>query len=157
MVAYAVPHLPGQVQSSPVLFQHFHNAHALLIVGESVLAYLIQYVFAGMAEGRVPQIMAQRNGLCQALIEPQGLGYGAGYLGYLQGMGEPGPVMVPLRRQKHLCLVLQPSKCLGVKDAVPVPLVLRPHIAQLLRLVPSPGPAAKGRIGAHVRFFQCFQ
>ena len=83
-----MPSCTSQVRfNPPVLFQHLHNAHALLIVGESVLAYLIQYVFTGMAEGRVPQIMAQRNGLCQALIEPQGLGYGAGYLGIPPGCG----------------------------------------------------------------------
>ena len=52
------------------------------------------------------QIMAQGDGLCEIFIEPQGPGDGSGDLGHLQSVGQSGPVVVSLRRQKHLGLML---------------------------------------------------
>ena len=37
-------------------------------------------------------------------------------------MGQPGPVVIALRREKNLRLILQPPESLAVKDPVPVPL-----------------------------------
>ena len=49
-----VPYFPRQVQALPILFQHLHDAHALLIMRKPILTDLIQYVFPGMAKGGVP-------------------------------------------------------------------------------------------------------
>ena len=87
-----------------------------------------------MPEGRVSQIVAKGYGLCQRLIEPQRPGYGPGNLGYLQRMSKPGSVVIPLRIQKYLGLVLHPAECLAVEDPIPIPLILRPYVAE--RLLP---------------------
>ena len=63
-----------------------------------------------MSKGSVPQIVAQGNGLGQALIEPECLGNGPGNLGNLKGMGQARPVVIPFRREKHLGLMLKPAK-----------------------------------------------
>ena len=63
-----------------------------------------------MSKRRMPQIMPQRNGFHQFLIEPERLGYGPCILRDLQRMRQPGPVVVPLRRQKHLRLIFQPAE-----------------------------------------------
>ena len=68
--------------------------------------HLIQRALARMTKGGVPQVVRQRDGFGQILVQPQRAGDGAGDLGYLQRMGQPGAVMVALRRQKHLCFVL---------------------------------------------------
>ena len=66
-------------------------------MAEAAGMHFIEHLFPGMSKRRVPQIMPQRNGLCQIFIEPQGPGNGAGNLGNLQRMGQPGAVMVSLR------------------------------------------------------------
>ena len=43
------------------------------------------------------QVMAQGYGVHQVIVKPQGLGNGSSQLGYLQRMGQPGPVMIALR------------------------------------------------------------
>ena len=82
-----------------------------------------------MSKGRVPQIVAQGDGLRQILIEAQGLGNRAGVLGDLQRMGQPRPVMIAPGSQEHLGLMLQTPERLAVENPVPVPLIDRPDIA----------------------------
>ena len=110
MIHHPVPYLPGKIQSPSALFQFLHNADTLLIMPESSLADFIQHMFPCMSKGRMPQIMSQRNGLHQVFIQPQRLCNGAGILGYFQGMGQSGTVMISPGRQKHLRLVLQPAE-----------------------------------------------
>ena len=50
-----------------------------------------------MAERGMPQVVGQTDGLGQVLVQPQGPGDGSGDLGHLQGMGEPGAVVIPFR------------------------------------------------------------
>src|SRR5512132_1679951 len=61
-------------------------------------------------------------------------------------MGEPGPVVVALRRHEHLRLVLEPPERLRVHDPIPVPLERRPHRTVRLRLAPP----RRIRRGSHV-------
>ena len=86
-------------------------------MGKSAGAQLIQSALARMAEGGVPQVMPQGDGLGQVLVEAQGAGDGAGDLRHLQRVGQPGAVMVALRREKDLSLLLEPAERLAVDDA----------------------------------------
>ena len=52
-------------------------------------------------QGRMPQVVPQGDGLHQLLVEPQCLCDGAGVLGDLQGMGQTGAVMIPLRGEEY--------------------------------------------------------
>ena len=59
--------------------------------GAAVVAqHLVQLVAAHVAEGGVPQVVCQGDGLGQILVEAQGAGDGAADLGDLDGMREPG-------------------------------------------------------------------
>ena len=147
VVSDSVPDLPGQVQPGPVLFEDFHNADRLVAVDEAPFTELIQDSLPTVAERRMTEVVAEGNGLREALIEAQGLGYGPGVLGDLEGVGKAGPVVVPLRRQKDLGLVLEAAEGLAVKNSVPVPLKDRPDVALLLLPVPSPGILGEGGVG----------
>ena len=54
----------------------------------------------------------------------------SGILRYLECMGQPRPVMIALRRQKHLRFVLETPERLAVQDAVSVTLKYRSDITR---------------------------
>jgi hypothetical protein len=56
-------------------------------MAETVTIEFIQYIFTGMPEGSMTQVMSQGNRLSQILVKVQCSGNGAGYLGDLEGMG----------------------------------------------------------------------
>ena len=87
-----------------------------------------------MPERRVPQIVAQCDRFDQVLIQAQRFRDRARILGDLQRMRHSGPVMIAVRRQKHLRLILEASERLAVQDPVSVPLENRPDIALFFRL-----------------------
>ena len=60
-------------------------------------------------------------------------GNGAGNLADFQRMGQPGPVVVPFRREKDLGLLLEAPEGLAVQDPVPVPLKARADRVRFLR------------------------
>ena len=139
MIPDAIPYLHGQIDALSVLLQHIHGPHTLFVVPEPIRTCPVQRPLPGMAKGRVPQIVPQSDGLHQIFIELQRLGDRPGRLAHLQRVCQPRPVMVTLRRKKHLCLVFQPAKRLAVNDPVPVPLKNRPDITLFFRLDPPSG------------------
>ena len=64
VVEYSVPHLVCEVQAPAVVFQLFHHANALLVVGKTalVLHEIIQHFLSCMAEGSMAKVMAQSYG-----------------------------------------------------------------------------------------------
>ena len=91
-----------------------------------------------MPERSMPQIVTKRNSFGKILVEPQRHRYRPSYLRHLQSMREPRPVMVAHRREKHLRLMLEPPKRLGMYYPVSVSLKIGAYIALLL----LPHPAA---------------
>jgi len=65
----------------------------------------IERRFPGMAERRVSEIMAERNGFGQILIQIQRPRNRAGNLGYLECVGQAGPVMISLRAARNTCVL----------------------------------------------------
>ena len=81
-----------------------------------------QHILAGMAEGRMAEVVRQGQRLRQILIEPEGAGERAGDLADLDGMGQAGAEMIALMIDEDLGLVLEPAEGRGMDDPVPVAL-----------------------------------
>ena len=112
MLFQTISRLPGEVQPRELgitLFQYLDDAQALLVMFESAvrLHHLIHRSLACMAKRRVTQVMGQRNGLGEILIQAQATGDRASDLRHLQGMGQTCAEVVPLMIHKNLRLILQ--------------------------------------------------
>ena len=97
-----------------------------------VAQHLVQDALPGVAEGGVTQVVAERDRLGQVFVQAQRPGHGPGDAGHLQGMREPGAVVVALGGDEDLGLVLETAERLAVDDAVAVALVGRAERAGLL-------------------------
>jgi len=75
-----------------------------------------------MAKRGMPQIVRQRNGLDQVLVEAQGPGDRARDLRNLQGMGQPRAKQIAFMVDEDLGLVDQAPKGTGVDDAIAIAL-----------------------------------
>ncbi len=142
VTADAVAHLPRQVQAASVVLEHVHDAKALLVVAEAAGHERIEHALAGVAERRVPKVVAERDRFGQLLVQLQHLGDRARDLRHLERVRQTCPVVIAGRGEEHLRLVLQPPERLAVDDAIPIVLKRRPHIVFGL------GPETAARVGA---------
>ena len=141
-------HFPGQVQAAELrvaALEDVHHAQAVEVVLEAAvpLHQLAERVLAGVAERRVPQVVRERHGLGQVLVQVQEAGDRAGDLRHLDRVRQPRAVMVSLVVDEHLRLVLQAAEGGRVDHALAVALVGRAE--RVLRLVvraPARAPAA---------------
>ena len=101
-----VPHFPCEIEAGAVLLQHVHHAKTLFMMPESVRRDPVERPLACVPEGRMSQVMSQRDRLDQIFIETKRLCDRARVLRYFQRMRHARPVMIPVRRQKDLRLVL---------------------------------------------------
>ena len=94
------------------MFERSHDPQCLRVVIEAAIGLEagVERPFAGMAKRRVAEVMRQRQGFRQILIEPELPGERAGDLGYLQRMCQPGPVVIAFVIDKNLRLVFQPPE-----------------------------------------------
>ena len=63
-----------------------------------------------MAEGRMTEVVGERQGLGEVFVELQRPRQGAGDLRHLERVGEPGAVVVALVVEEDLGLFLQPAE-----------------------------------------------
>ena len=103
----ALTDLIGQVQPCPALLQHLDDAQALGGVREPAGHELVEDALAGVAERRVTEVVGERDGLGQFLVQPQHLGHRAGDLRHLERVRQARPVVIAGRREEDLRLVLQ--------------------------------------------------
>src|SRR5262245_23453926 len=75
-----------------------------------------------MAERRVAEIVGERHGLAEILVEAERTADGAGDLRHLQRMREPRPEVIALVIDEDLRLVLQAAERRRMDDAVAVAL-----------------------------------
>ena len=118
---------PGQVQPVEfgiMPFQPGDDAHGLGVVIEPAVGDHQRFhrVFAGMAEGRMAQVMGQGHGLGQIGVQVQHAGDGARDLRHFDRMGQAGAVIIALMFHEDLRLVLQAAEGRGMDDPVPVAL-----------------------------------
>ncbi len=142
----SVAHLPREVEALTLVLEHVDDAQALLVVVEATRDQVVQHPLAGMAEGRVAEVVAERDGLGQLLVEPQHLGDAAGNLRDLERMREARAVVVAGRREEHLRLVLEPAERLAVNHAVAIPLECGPDGIFRFRTQPPARIGALGRL-----------
>ncbi len=107
----------------------------------------VQGFLTGMAERGVAEVMSERQGLGQILVEAERAADGAGDLRHFEAMGQPGAVMIALVIDKDLRLVGQPAKRRRMNDAVPVALKGRAYYMLRLRMEPPTRLLRFRRIG----------
>ena len=88
----------------------------------------VEHALAGVSERGVAEVVAERDGLGQIFVQPEGPGRTSRDLRDLDRMGQPRPEVVPLVRDEDLRLVLQAPEGAGMDDAVPVARVLGPDV-----------------------------
>ena len=123
----AFQRFPCQVQAveaGVTALQLRDDSQGLGVVLETavLLHAIVQHFLAHVAEGRVAQIVRQRQCLGEILVQRKRAGDGAGDLRHLQRMGESRAEMVAVVGDEHLGLVHQAAEGGGVHDAVAVTL-----------------------------------
>ena len=164
VVQDAVAHLGRQIQARAAVLDAFHHAHRLLVVaierrglgragGDPLVARKArgQRRLAGVAEGGVPQVVAERDGLSQVLVQPERPRDGAGDLRHFQRMGEARAEVVALGSEEHLGLVGKPPKRFRVQNLVAIALEVG---AQRVRRAGGTAPLGavgeSGLLGEHL-------
>ena len=93
----------------------------------------------------MPAIVSESYGFGQGHVEPGGPGDGVGHLRHLEGVGQPGALVVT-REHKHLGLARQTPKGARMQDPVAVSLETSTQRVRILRQ--GPMPCAGGAGGA---------
>ena len=83
---------------------------------------MVERPLAGMAERRMAEVVRQRQRLGQILVETQLARHRAGDLRHLEGVRQPGAVVIALVIQEHLRLVREAAERGRVDDPVAVAL-----------------------------------
>ena len=146
MVEDPVAHLAREVEAAAAALEHVDHPQALDVVLEAPPVALAQHLvegrLAGVAEGRVAEVVAHRDRLHQVLVQLERPRDGARQGRDLERVGEAGAVVVARRGDEDLGLVLQAAERGRVQDAVAVALEGRPERVRLL------GALADGAVGA---------
>ena len=133
----ALAHVVRQVEPRLVvaLLEPVHDPHRLVVVleapgfGMALAQQAVEDVLPRVAEGRVPEVVADRHRLRQVLVQAQRPGHAPGDLRDLERVREPCPEVVALVGNEHLGLVLEAAERPGMDDPVPVAGVVRAGIA----------------------------
>ena len=146
MLDQSFERLEGQVEAVEARifpFELGHHAQRLGVVIEAALPGHrgIERALAGMAEGRVAEIVGERQRLGQILIDMKRAGDGAGDLRHFEAVGQPRAVMVAFVIDEDLRLVIQAAEGGRVQDAVAVAPVRRARRARWLGVQPAPARA----------------
>ena len=99
-----------------------------------------------MAAGAVAAVVAEGDGLGEGDVEAERPGHRRGDLGDLEGVGEPGALVV-VGEDEHLGLAGQPAERRGVEDAVAVALEAGAPLVGLLGHGAVAGAAARVAAG----------
>ena len=105
-----VEHFARKIQSREMRvadLQQFHDPECLRVVVEATFVgeEFRERVLAGMPQGRVADVMRERQRLDQIFVESQAAGERPGNARHLQRVGEPAAVIVAMVAGEDLCLV----------------------------------------------------
>src|SRR6185503_14620212 len=119
------------------------DAEALPVVLEAPVSFheLVQGFLPLVAEGRMAEVVGQRDGLREILVQLEGAGNIAGDRRDFHRVREAGPEVIAGAVEEHLRLVFEAPKRPRVDDAVTVALVLGPQLRRRFLVLP---PAAFG-------------
>ncbi len=148
MLDQAFERLPGEVEAVETrifLFQQSDHAQRLGVVVEAARIFerRIERAFAGMAEGRMAEIMGKRQPLGQVLVGAEVAGERAGDLRHFERMGEARTVVIAFVIDEDLGLVVEPAERRRVQDAIAIAGIRRARGTRRLGQKP---PAACRRI-----------
>ena len=137
VLEHPLAHVVREVQARLLvaLLEAVDDAHGLVVVleaaglGVALAQQAVEHVLAGVAERRVPEVVAEGDRLGQVLVEAQRAGDAARDLRHLDRVGQARPEVVALVRDEDLRLVLEPAEGARVDDAVAVARVVRPRVA----------------------------
>ena len=146
----ALEGLPAKVEPVELgvaFLQPGQDAQRLGVVVETaiILHRLVQRLAAGVAEGGVTEIVGQRQGLGQILVQRQRPGDGAGDLGDLEAVGQARAVIVALVIDEDLGLVFEAPEGRRMDDAVAV--ALKNRARRAFRFGIEAAAALPGRTG----------
>ena len=129
------------------MLQRRDHAQALGVVVETAMIpqASVERALPGMAERRMAEIVRQRQGLGEVLVEPELARDGAGDLRHFQRMGQPGAVVVAFVKHEDLGLVLQPAKRRRMDH--PIAVAAKRAAGPTRRLVVQPAAARRGVAG----------
>src|SRR5262245_690711 len=101
---------PCKVQSVEVSIATFKVGNhgkglSIVIKPAKSLEAIIERPLPRMSEGRVTEVVPERGGFGQILVECQRAGERPRYLGYFQSVGQTGAVVIPLVIDEDLGLV----------------------------------------------------
>ena len=113
MVADTVEGLGAQVERNQ---RHVGAPHGMVVAAVDVWR---QCVFAGVPTWAVTAVVTEGDRLGQGHVEPEGASDRGGDLGNLEGVGQPGALMV-VGEDEHLGLAGQAPEGAGVQDAVAI-------------------------------------
>src|SRR5205807_5681653 len=145
MLRDPVADFPGQVQAAAVVLEYVDDAQALLVMVEAAGHQAVDDALAGVAERRVPQIVAERNRFGQLFVQPQHLRDRPRDLRDLERVGQARAVVIAGRGEEHLRFVLQAAEGLAVNDAVAIALKCGPDVVFALGSKSPAGISALGR------------
>ncbi len=113
-----------------VIFEKRHDSVRLLIVLKvrSLLPHpCIKCILAAVTEGWVTQVMCERDALRQIFIESQSSRQVPADRRDLHRVRQARAEMITFSRDEDLRLPLEPSKRLGMNDAIAIALKRKPH------------------------------
>ena len=84
------------------------------VAAEALAQAAVEHVLADVPEWWVAEVVTEPDRLDEILVQAQRPGDGARDARDLERVCEAGAVMVALRRNKHLCLVLESAERLAV-------------------------------------------
>ena len=152
MLDQALQRFPGQVEPVELRVAALERGDDLERLGVVVEAAetgqaLVERALAGMAEGRMAEIVGERHRLGQVLVEAERAGERTGDLHHFQGVGEPGAVVVALVVDENLRLVGKPAEGAGMDDAVAIAAEIVARGAYRLAMAAAAALPGIGRIG----------
>ena len=146
----AFERLPGQIETvvaCVTALQQRHDAQRLSVVIEPAIGRHagLERALAGVAERRMAEVMGERHGFREILIDAQRAGERAGDLPDLDRMGEAGAKMIAVERHEDLRLMREAAKGGAVDDSVAIALEFAPR--RRWRLCVKPAARARGVAG----------
>ena len=157
-----VQDLEGEVKPPPLLFQPVQEPHSLDAVQKGAdpvrLAEARQDALAVVPEGRVADVVAQRDGLQEVLVQPEKLADGPGDLGQKLDVQHPVADLFVADEVKNLGFVDVAGVSPGVEDAVRVHReVLAVAFGNALFIAPADSLHTLGGIGREPGFLLLIQ
>src|SRR5690606_26109548 len=134
------------VEGGVLLLQFVHHPQRLQVVLEAApFPHAgVEFVLARVAEGRMAEVVGERDRLDQVLVQPQAARDRAGDLGHLDRMRQAGAEEIALVVDEDLGLVLEPAKGRGMNDPVAIALEIAAPAGRFLGMAPA---ATEGGIG----------